>query len=112
MTDEREVWAYVAHKGGKFAGVIAGTLDLPGRAKPVTVKEAHAWKKEIAKFCGDFVADGFDITRVYDRAEYECLTKPMGVWESTKAPDERCPHTGDLFKTKTSAPGTEPPSAQ
>ena len=57
MANERPVWAYVAHKPGHFGGVIS----------------PECGKKSVAKFCGDFAADGYSITPVYDREQYSAM---------------------------------------
>lgn len=74
MTD-RTPWAYVSTKDGQFAGAISldnGTTDAKQKAQ---------WRKEVAKFCGDHIADGFTITAVYDRAEYLALIDGMPMWQ-------------------------------
>ena len=92
---EREVWTYVAHKDGMFAGAISGTLDVAMDRKP-TKREAAQWKKEVAKFCGGFIANGFTITPTYSAEEATALTKDMPMW---KRPPKlaQAPETGDLF---------------
>lgn len=93
MAEEREVWSYVAHRNGEFAGAIAGSLP------ECDAKANKRWRKDIAKFCGDFIANGFEITRVYDRAEYEALTKPMRVLGSQKMKaSEDAPQQQSLFQ--------------
>jgi hypothetical protein len=97
VTQEREVWAYVAHRDGKWVGVIAGSLDLSG-------KEAEKWTREIAKFCGNEIASGGEITRVYSREEYEALVKGMEPWQRPKkAAAPRDPDTADLFRQEKGA---------
>jgi hypothetical protein len=49
--------AFLFHKDGKFGGVIS----------------AKCKKKEVAKFCGGFIADGATMVTVKDRAEYNAL---------------------------------------
>jgi hypothetical protein len=49
--------AFVFHKDGKFGGVIS----------------AECSKKEVAKFCGDFIADGWKMETVKDRETYLAL---------------------------------------
>jgi hypothetical protein len=92
---EREVWTYVAHKDGMFAGAISGSLDTPERK--ATPAEAKKWKKEIAKFCGDFIADGFLITPTYSMAEADTLMKGMPIWKRPEKVTPRCADTPDLF---------------
>jgi hypothetical protein len=56
-SDEKPVWAFIAHKPGRFGGVITSECD----------------KKEIRKFCGSFAAEGYSITPVYNREEYNAI---------------------------------------
>ena len=82
MSQDREVWTYVGHKDGKYAGAISGFLEHnPARRN---AKREAQWKKEIAKFCGEFIADGFEITKCYSREEYDALITPMGMWQGKK----------------------------
>ena len=71
-------WAHVAHKDGMFAGVITanlgGRVASPHATATVVVQE---WRHEVSKFCGDFIADGFTVTTVYSRDEYNELIEPM-----------------------------------
>lgn len=103
MTEEseREVWGYVAHRDGKFAGVISGTYDTPGM--PATPAQKAKWKKEIAEFCGDFIADGFEITKVYSREEYKALVEPMPIWMRPKTRPAAPVTVGDLFQEQEGA---------
>ena len=73
-----DVWAYIAHKDGYWAGVCC-----PG--------------KETADFLAEFVADGFAISTVFSREEYETLLDSMQDWHKSpewlakqkpKAPDQ------------------------
>jgi hypothetical protein len=57
-------WAFIAHKDGKWAGVAAASLP----------------KRELQKFLGDFAADGFSITTVENRDEYNRIIGSMGYW--------------------------------
>lgn len=61
MSEEKNItpWAYVAHKNGQLAGVAVATMP----------------KNDLGKFLGAFAADGFAITTVYSRAEYETMLK-------------------------------------
>jgi hypothetical protein len=56
MTDPTP-FGYVIHKDGKFGGVISSSCS----------------RKDIAKFCGDAIADGYTVTKVSDRAAYLAL---------------------------------------
>ena len=69
------VWAYVAHKDGYWAGACSGT---------------HLSKKEIAKFTGDFIADGFSITPCSNREEYDRLIESMPDW--SQSPEYKAKH--------------------
>lgn len=57
-------WAFIAHKDGKWAGLASATLS----------------KKELRKFLGDFAADGFLITTVESREEYNRVIGAMKYW--------------------------------
>jgi hypothetical protein len=92
----RKVWSYVAHKDGMFAGAIAGSLDEPDR--PASPKRAKAWKNEIAKFCGGFIANGFLITPTYSEDEFEALTKGMPMWKRPKKVQKKAADTADMFE--------------
>ena len=67
-------WAYIAHKDGYWAGVCAG--DVP--------------KRILAKFLGDFAADGFSISTVNDRTEYDAMLVPMKFWH--ESPEWKAKH--------------------
>src|SRR5262245_48180857 len=91
-----DVWSYVAHKDGLFAGAISGTLDhcYPNGKTPK--KEAAKWKREIAKFTGQFIADGFTITPTYSQEENAALLDSLGIWKSEKEAGPKDPQN-DLF---------------
>ena len=95
-----DVWSYVAHKDGLFAGAISGTLDhcYPNGKTPAG--EAKKWKKEIAKFCGDFIADGFTITPTYSQEENSALIDSLGVWRSKKKGPDPDDVQQDLFSER------------
>ena len=57
-------WAYIAHKGGYWAGVASATLPAG----------------ELSKFLVEFATDGFDITTVHNRDEYNRLIDSLGFW--------------------------------
>lgn len=78
MTDEREVWTYVGHKDGKFAGAISGRLEHNPALR--NAKREAKWQKEIAEFCGDFIVKGFEITKVYSAEEYRAFIHGMPMW--------------------------------
>lgn len=54
MADDRKPWAFIAHRSGKWAGVIS----------------ADSTASEVRKFVGGFAAKGCAIMTVYDRDEY------------------------------------------
>lgn len=56
-------WAIVAVKNGKFGGVIT----------------AECSKRDLNKFTGDFVADGYTVKPVANRLEYLALLKECGI---------------------------------
>lgn len=56
-----KVWAFVAHKNGKLGGVASS--ELP--------------RSDLKRFLGDFAADGYAITTVFSRPEYEALLKQL-----------------------------------
>ena len=60
-------WAFIAHKDGYWAGVCTATLP----------------KRELKKFIGDFVADGFSITTVDSREQYDATLKTMKFWHDS-----------------------------
>lgn len=73
-------WAHVAVKGTHFGGVISADLSDGGKA-PVSAKEAKSWKREVAKFCGGFIADGYEIKTVYSRDEYTAILDATDMGE-------------------------------
>lgn len=83
-----EPWAYIAHKDGHWAGV-----TQPG--------------KGAGKFLADFINDGFAITTVHSRDEYEATLDQMKHWHehpeylAKKKPVSAHP---DLFEAKRSTP--------
>ncbi|MGE3710986.1 MAG: hypothetical protein AB7G35_15080 [Hyphomicrobiaceae bacterium] len=66
-----EPFGHIAHKDGHFGGVIAHDCGVND------TKLKKAWKKEVSKFCGDFIADGYTITTFYTRDEYLALLKTL-----------------------------------
>lgn len=80
---DKTPWAHVAVKGTHFGGVISGTLDGDGGPK-VSAKEAAKWKLEVAKFCGGFIADGYEIKTVYSRDEYAAILDTTDMGEELK----------------------------
>ncbi len=70
-TETKTPWAHVAFKGDHFGGVIAADLREGGLDVPE--KEVKKWKREVAKFCGDFIADGYEVKTVYSRTEYNAF---------------------------------------
>lgn len=76
-------WAHIAIKGTHFGGVISATLDGDGGPK-VSAKEAAKWKREVAKFCGNFIADGYEIKTVYGRDEYKAILDATDMGEEMR----------------------------
>ena len=64
-------WAYIAHKGGYWAG-----LTCPG--------------DDAGRFIAEFVDDGFTITTVFSREEYTALLKTMTHWH--ESPEYQAKH--------------------
>lgn len=63
-------WAYIAHKGGYWAGVASASYE-----------------GDLDAFLGSLVRDGFNITVVFSREEYNAFIGPMECWSSSpKAP--------------------------
>ncbi|HVR57583.1 MAG TPA: hypothetical protein VMT72_12235 [Pseudolabrys sp.] len=60
-------WAFIAHKDGYWAGVCSG--DLP--------------KRELKRFLGDFAANGFSISTVNSREEYNAFLAPLKFWHDS-----------------------------
>lgn len=73
MTEKRKPWGYVAHKGEYWAGV--ASAEMP--------------RKDLAKFLGDFAADGFSIKTVFDREEYLATIKSMKHWGAPRQREAR-----------------------
>lgn len=72
---EKTPWAYVATKDGQLAGVISavsGAKDKRAKAR---------WQKDVVEFCGLYVVDGFTVTTVYSRDEYEALIDGLRIGE-------------------------------
>lgn len=59
-----EAWAFIAHKDGYWAGVASASLS----------------KKSLRQFLGDFAAEGFTITTVHDREEYNAVIGKLKQW--------------------------------
>lgn len=70
-----EPWAYVAHKDGMFAGACAVSVG----------------KRDLKKFIGDFVIDGFTVQPVSNRDEYLSLIKDMPMWKPPDNPSLSLP---------------------
>lgn len=81
MPDAREPWAHIAHKDGKFVGVISA--DLGSQA---TVKMAKSWQRTVARDTGRWIAMGFTVTTVYSREEYSAFIDGMPFWEPPPKP--------------------------
>lgn len=61
-----EIFAYVAHKDGKWGGACS----------------TSASKATLREFVADFAADGFALQAVKDRAEYLALLDSLELWGS------------------------------
>ncbi len=61
-----EPWAFVCHKEGRLGGVASASQP----------------KKDLSKFLGGFAIDGYTITPVYNRDQYNSLVELM-EWEGT-----------------------------
>lgn len=59
-----EPFAYICHKDNHWAGVTSPAVG----------------KKDLAKFLGEFAADGFSILTVKTREEYERVIGGMKMW--------------------------------
>jgi hypothetical protein len=81
-------FAYIAHKDGKWAGVIAGNSPPHG----------------LREFLGDFAGEGFAIMTVASRDEYNAALASMEMWRPEKS---RAAAEPDLFGATTSGQGTE-----
>ena len=69
MSEQQKPWAFIAHKDGYWAGV--GSATMP--------------KRDLRKFIGDFVTDGFSITTVYSREEYQRTLAGLKFWRDRPA---------------------------
>jgi DNA-binding transcriptional regulator YhcF (GntR family) len=74
----RTPYVHVAHQDGMFVGAISDKIGIPAKEKQ--------WRKSVAEFCGEAIAEGASITTLYSREEYEAFTKDMPMW---KDPAER-----------------------
>lgn len=61
-----DIFAYVAHKDGKWAGVCS----------------IFAGRKSLNDFLAEFAADGFTLQAVKDREEYNALLDSLKPWHS------------------------------
>lgn len=59
---ENEVWAYIAHKNGYWAGVAAPDLN------------------DIGRWVGKFIRDGFSVSSVKNRDEYNVMLNELKPW--------------------------------
>lgn len=64
MSDNRIPWAFVAHKDGFWAGLASARLP----------------RHDLTKFLGEFASEGFTISTVHDRAEYDALLLTLQPW--------------------------------
>lgn len=68
-------WAYIAHKDGYWAGLHS--------ARAIDREFNKAEKSDLAKFIARFVADGFSITTVESREEYNWVLETMKGWHES-----------------------------
>lgn len=68
MKDARPVWAWIAHRDGRWASILAN-------AGP---------KRSIARDLAKCAADGLTITPVYDRDEYNTLLASLKPWKAER----------------------------
>jgi len=71
-------WCHVGHKDGMFAGVIShdsGARDQKAKDK---------WKREVAKFCGDYIASGIEIKTCNSREEYLAFIAGLREWKEPR----------------------------
>lgn len=80
-TSLNDVYVYVSHKNGRFAGAMAGCSTMPENMR----KE---WRREVVAFCGEHIAEGFEITKTYSRNEYETLLKSLKLRRYVDRSDE------------------------
>ena len=81
-----EPWAYIAHKNGYWAGIASPEMG----------------KKELRKFLGEFAADGFAITTVINREEYDAFMSTLQHWHKSpeyQAKRKPVPAHPDLFQS-------------
>ncbi|MEQ1694391.1 MAG: hypothetical protein ABL901_00990 [Hyphomicrobiaceae bacterium] len=81
MTTDHKPWAHISHKNGMWCGVMAASLDEATCGRAVSPKIAAAHKREVAKFCGGYIADGFEIKTVYSREEHTEFMKTFRIWQ-------------------------------
>ncbi len=73
---DRKPWAHIAHRNGVWAGVISASLG-----SAFSSKHEASWKKTVAKDCGKWIADGWEIMTVYSRDEYEAALSSMRMFD-------------------------------
>jgi hypothetical protein len=78
MTD-RKAWAHIAHRNGVWVGVISARLP-----DGVPQAQADKWKKTVAKDCGGWIADGWEIKTVYSAEEYQTVIDSMRMFDRAK----------------------------
>lgn len=59
-----EVWSYICHKDGHWAGLVSPEVG----------------KKELARFLGQFAAEGFSISSVASRDEFDAKMATLKPW--------------------------------
>ena len=71
-------WSYIAHKNGYWAGLAAGEMR----------------QSDLRKFLGEFAANGFTITPVHSREEFDAELAKLRPWRESpewKAAHESAP---------------------
>lgn len=81
VSSPRTPWAHIAHKNGQWCGLIAANHD-DGTEPPPSAKMVKEWKREVAKFCGEHIAEGFEIKTVYSREEHKAFMATVTVYEA------------------------------
>jgi hypothetical protein len=86
---QRIPMTHVVHKDGVFIGAIShenGAKDQRSR---------QAWRREVARFCGEAIVDGQTVTTVYSREEYKTLIESLDV-EGLKSKGDKSAEGGQF----------------